>query len=531
LLVRTLRAQKLMMLGDLRGARDDIEVIDQLAVEHPLDASAQAHRQLAELQYLYLSGERRAFQRQIDLLDEQAANVALARTAVWPWLVLWRVEIALSDDALDVARALVRDALARSEINANCIVSAQLLQFRALVSALQAKRYVARCEVENALRQRSDAGGDVQLLFGLLTSGQVYAQLGERELASEQLSAVVRGARTRQLAPLLAGALLQRGWLELRAGQPKLAAADLREWLEVMREHGLRRCIGWLPAVARAALEFALREGICSAFASELVGALDQGIDERGRLVPKLHVRCLGSFEFRIGGEVRLSQSSFTPAQRSLLALLLASPELSLDQSVVQLALWPDSSPEKSRSKFDTMLSRLRSLLNKALAPWSAASYLSLKRGVLSLTNVRVDAQVFRREGTLGAQLVKSRPWEAEWRLRCALWEWRGRFCMGVDNLYSVGDERERLFEQYGDFCRLFADLAEREGREREAASLLRTYFSHNPLDEALAQRLCALYARLRRSDQLIEVMRMHKAALDEMERELEIAGSDGNRF
>ena len=526
---RCLRLQALLLVGRSAAASDDLEAL-QASFQAPAAAALigpelRIRTLLAQLEWLWLRGECGAFgddcKRRLESLLVQLPAGLTSRASARERLLLRRIEQQLGGGDLAAAEQSLHAPLQAPRSAGNDLLRGHLLARRALLHALAGREAAARSDAREAADLHWASGGHCQILDSHLALGAVYLQLGDWQEAETRLNEALRGATRFGLRALQAGALLQRALLWLRCGNLESAAADVADWLGVMREQQLRRCPGWLPESAEAVLEFALAQGLDVALVRELAASAGRGFDECGRAVPLLRVRSLGVFEFAIDGTTRLVQSDFTPAQRNLLALLLANPERALAQSVIQLALWPDSPADKARSKLDTLLSRLRGLFNQHLGPWRAAPYLSLRRGVLSLENIAFDAAEFQRDGTAAIACLTNRPWEAEWRLCRALALWQGRFCLGVDTLYSVSDLRELLFDQYGQYCRDYAGLAERSGRLHDAAAQLWQHFQSSAADPELTDQLCALYARLRRPDRVARVMREHRAAVDAAECEL----------
>ena len=85
-----------------------------------------------------------------------------------------------------------------------------------------------------------------------------------------------------------------------------------------------------------------------------------------------LIVKTLGKCELHVA-ERRFSWAEeFSPAQRQLMAMLVASKDGKVSQEEVQTELWPDSSSSRARSSFDSLLSRVRKTLDESLAPFDS---------------------------------------------------------------------------------------------------------------------------------------------------------------
>ena len=84
---------------------------------------------------------------------------------------------------------------------------------------------------------------------------------------------------------------------------------------------------------------------------------------------------------------------------------------MKMGQEAIQLAFWPESSPEKARSNFDTLLSRLRKSMRSAMGQLFVQDYLVLHQGILCLQNCVLDASIFQQMVQKGFGHVKRNEW------------------------------------------------------------------------------------------------------------------------
>ena len=177
---------------------------------------------------------------------------------------------------------------------------------------------------------------------------------------------------------MFAGALAHRAILRLKNGEPTLAFDDIRECLRCMRENDYVHFFTWTPQLMRTVLEIAVKNDIEVDYARYLARKrLGFSILSNGETIPLLQITTLGELTIGIESQVRLHAEDLTPAQRELLALLVAAPTLTLSLAKIQEFLWPNNSPEKARANMDNLLMRLRKTLNTAIRPSTCTSRFS----------------------------------------------------------------------------------------------------------------------------------------------------------
>lgn len=207
-----------------------------------------------------------------------------------------------------------------------------------------------------------------------------------------------------------------------------------------------------------------------------------------------LDIRSLGRCELQLGKHVVPWAETFSPAQRMLLAALLAAPDGRISQEEVQLAFWPDSPPARARSNFDSLMTRLRKTLEQELPGIDVRRHLLLRRGIICLEHIRVDAHEFRRLAGRGVQQAAAgEHWQAEVAFSSAFSLWQGSFLpgdFGCESASGYQDELEQLYiEASQQFARLLAD----GGRHQEAIKLLRYALRYNPTHDGMFRLLYQL--------------------------------------
>lgn len=293
------------------------------------------------------------------------------------------------------------------------------------------------------------------------------------------------------LATTISGILLV---CDLEAGRD--VDEGLSGWLSQLGRNGdvaLRCCP---PEIRHRLLDAALTRGLAN-LARPLAESLDLCLGEGNARLPILEVQTLGGITVQVDGRTVVRAEDLTPAQRELLALLVAVPEMKLCQEEVQLDFWPDSPPEKARSSFDSLLLRLRKTLDAALAPHSARDYLQLQKGILGLDHVRVDAHAFAGLIRLGLDLVRRRElWQAGNAFAQARALWKGPFMPGASARDQAADYREELDLLYVVGMQSWGELLMSWGRTEEAESILLQALRIDRINDRLIRTLCRCHLR-----------------------------------
>lgn len=246
-----------------------------------------------------------------------------------------------------------------------------------------------------------------------------------------------------------------------------------------------------------AGLEVGADDYMTKPFAMKVLSARVNALLRRGRDAstssvsrndgPLLEVRSLGRCELQFGSRVVPWAESFSPAQRMLLSALLTAPDGRVSQETVQLGFWPDTSPSRARSNFDSLMTRLRKTLEQELPGLDVRRHLQLSRGIICLENVRIDAHEFRRLAGKGLQQTAAGElWQAEIAFSAAFSLWQGTFLpgdFGCEAATYYQDELEQLYlEASQQFSRILAD----SGRYQEAGKLLRYALRYNPTHDGI---------------------------------------------
>lgn len=227
-----------------------------------------------------------------------------------------------------------------------------------------------------------------------------------------------------------------------------------------------------------------------------------------------LTIHTLGTLRISCG-ERALETSHLSRSQRQLLALILSSPQQEVSREEVELTLWPDSTPERARSSFDSLLLRLRRNLNEVLCLSKEKDFLCFRRGILTLEHCRVDVCDFQRHVRQGIEAFKrGEPATAEAQHTLALNYWQGEFMPGVPGGERTECFRIELREQLHHCCRQLGALLSRSGRSEEGIAVLRKALAADPANDLLVSEIYRLLMSSKNIVQARQLLRQYEESL-----------------
>lgn len=432
-----------------------------------------------------------------------------------PLLLTWKAEVAMANGNLEEAEKLLQQGLQSGFYGETPHLRSQFLHTLAAVYGLSQRKGEAIDAIEGARRLRAEVGGPYYLLLNDLMSGITYVHLGLYEQAEAYLSRTMEGATALGIDYFRVCAALFAACLHLRTKRAKKAGKALAEGLALMRQHGYVHLHGWHPEAMRELLAAAVEWGIEREYARSLGRErLGIGITDEGETFPLLRIRVLGGFEFDCAGSVMQAQN-LTPGQRQLLTMLICAPKQQLRQEQVQAAMWPESEPEKARSKFDSALSRLRKTMAEVLGEETVRRCLVLRKGILGLEHCWIDGQEFLRLAKVGREQARGgRWWQAGVAFEKALALWQR---CEIDT-FAEGDLS-------GEYCVTLAQTATEVARQwsgklremargAEAVAILRQALLQDPANDTLVRDLYRLYLETKEGRKAQDLLKQYAELL-----------------
>jgi predicted ATPase/DNA-binding SARP family transcriptional activator len=212
--------------------------------------------------------------------------------------------------------------------------------------------------------------------------------------------------------------------------------------------------------------------------------------------------------EFGILGPLRVSSGDGAldlgaPAQRALVALLLASPGTAVSDDRLVDELWGDEPPPSAHHLLHVYVSRLRALLGE---PANAQRIVRSGSGyTLRVEHGELDAQRFEDAIREARALTDRDPEAADQTLARAMRLWRGApFADLPEPPPPVREQVGHLERLHREAIGMWVDVRLALGRHRELVPELAGLVAHDPYDEALhAQLMLALYRCGRQAEAL----------------------------
>lgn len=472
---------------------------------------------LMQINLLSLQGDLVNYQRQRAVIEEVFSRDLLAKTTLGPLFWVLDIDVALAEGRLDAALDFVRLGLDSGYAAGNPHLRGMYRQYQAFLLALSARRPEALAAVDEALALRDEAGGRLFTAINRMILGATCARIGEPERAERLLEESIRLCTDLDEHFTRIGALAFRGLLRFSQGRVDEAADDIRGAMVGLRNNRLRHFYLATPTLLQEFLAAAGYLGIEVETARAIAARqLDLSLLDKGRTLPRLRIRTLGPLVMSLDTRMELREGVWSPTQRAFWALLLATKELSLPQERMQLGLWPESPADKSRASFDTLLSRVRRVLDAACHPLSAKNYLELKRGVLALDNCHLEDGDFSEEIVGGLRLARQgRAWQAGNCLYRGLSFWRGGYLSQVEvddeQFLARRSELERLYLQG---VLAWGELLVAAGRDGEALDLYHEALCIDSTQHDLVKALYALHSRGSSPGSARRVLEQYRKAL-----------------
>ena len=502
------------MSGNPTMGLQEVELSFPLLHDPCVSTSNRLILRLLQLNYLTQLGDTLNFERQLNQLQESIEPQVVRQTFAHPFLFIWNCAGRIGRGEPEKGLEVLEQGMRLSPLFTVPHMHSQLLQWRGYIHSLLGNREEARTDIEKAQRLRKMAGGRFYEIFCHIITGATHARLGDNEEALAQLSAGIDQAREMPSNSLLAAGLLHRAWLYLK--QENLAAMrqDLARGLSLMERNNLTFFWGWEPGFMRELLPHAMDTDMAS-FADRLARErLELFLDPDGTPLPLPSISMLGGFRITHGRRILFTANDFTPAQRSMLSLLIASQGHQISQEAIQAELWPNSPPDKARAKLDTLTMRLRKVLAQAL-PAPAKHYLVMQRGILSLKNCRIDGVEFSllvRRGL--SQARDEKYWQADNTLYRALVLWHG--APDTDDLFSnrMHEYSDQLLNLLTRMGLTWATILARADRTEEAIAVLAKALLFNRMEDRLVSRLRTLYLQAGNMPKARELLAQYRQTL-----------------
>ena len=506
------------LTGNPRESLQEIESSFSFLHDPLVSTPNKLSQRVLHIHFLSKYGDLVNFDRQQKLLRSAVNPEIVKQTITAPYIYVWASSGLIATGRLNRAQEILLQGMESSERAQIPHMQSQLLQWRGYLHALQNKKEEALKDIKRAGTLRNEAGGPFyETLFEIL-SGATYSRIDMPEEAMTRLNLALAKARQIPSEYLMAAALFQRCHLNLHTSREEAALADLAQALAIFRKKQYSFFWSWEPKFMEELLCLAINNSIETTYVNKLAKKrLNSVFLQDGTVLPLLNITILGPFQVGLDPKNILTIASFTPTQRTLLSLLLTSPQQQLDQETIQVKLWPDSPPDKAKAKFDTLLARLRKVL-KTILDHPVKHYLVLNKGVLRLRNCRIDSVEFERLAESGLKHAHAeRFWQAGNSFYRALCLWTGP-------LESDSFMTNVTMQYYNQMTTLLTrmtttwavTLAESDS-PAEAISILKKALRYDPMDDRMITLLYTLYLKSRNPLKAKDLLKSYRQSLRDL--------------
>ncbi len=511
------RGYLFVIMGDWRSFKGLAETAQALMGNLRVTAMHKLFLRLAQVNVLILERDVVNYARQRKAIEQVFCSDLLTKTVVGPLFWVLDIDMAIAENRLDEAMSLVQLTLSSDYAANNPHLRSMYLEYQAFLLALLGRREPACDALEESLRLRNETGGRLFAAVNLMILGATCVQLSMTARAEDFLGRAISACEEIDEKFARFGAYAFRGLLRLNSGRSEEGRQDIEAALRGMRANRFVHFFMATPAILESLFCAAVSLSVEADYARQLAAEqLGLALLDKGRSIPLLHVTTLGPLVVRFGARAEVREEGWSPTQRDFWARLLSSPGLCLSQEQMQLSLWPESSTEKSRANFDTLLLRIRRVLDAVCYPQKASYYLSMKNKMLCLYNCQLDAESFSERVNAGLKLFRQKKyWQAGNELYPALQTWQGRYLSNILAEDDVVEERRTNLERlYLEGALAWATILAESGAVEDAIEVISAALRYDPTSHALVKKLYGLHIHSQDSVKADAVVKNYSRAL-----------------
>lgn len=513
---RLARSYRDLFAGNLLACRHETDRSLSLLKDPQVSLISKATLQLAQLNLLVNEGDFLGYKHHLNLYRKAYGDGLVEQSSFAALMRHWEIDLALARGDWGAAEKILKIALDHNPGGVLPHIQSLYLQQKAYLMACQNKADESITALRDSQRLRRQVGGTEFVIINCALLGATYGRLGQFIEAMETFDHGLKASETSGELFVRPAIYAHRAFLYLKQGQLNLAAKDIHNMLHCMLGTGFRSFYGWDPEIVAALLSEAVRQKIYAEFSKELaITRLGLFVADDGTVYPLLHVSIVGGINISRENN-SLSYADLTRSMRNLLTILIAAPKHQLDQEFIQNELWPDEPANRGRSRLDTLILRIRKLINQKFPQVDAKLILTLQNGILSLQNCTVDIDNFRQHIKSGLNHARRQEdWQAMESLRQGL-----SLCNKESdgNLFAQLDQsdlaQELLVLYLKGSCEYSRLLAENE-MVTEAIATLRKAIRHEPTHEPLVRLLYDLIIRQGHSHLAHRIVQDYRAALE----------------
>ena len=400
-----------LLSGNGRVARNETEKSFALAHNPMVGMSNRLTLHIMQLCQLSMYGDINGFMQHKEMIQAGVDQKVVRQTVAAPYLYVWSSIAMIGAGKPEEAVDIIEHGMLVSKTAAIDHMTSQFLQWRAFAHAVIGNNKQVQKDLELSTSLRKEAGGPFYTAYHYSISGAAMTLTGNTKKGRELLNKGLETGKEIGSDYIKACCLAYLCISDIIEKKDSTVPTSLNRWLSLMKSCKYSYFWGWEPTSMLRLLSAAVTLDIEADFACQLARQrFAKTILPDGTIIPLLAINCLGEFSIGTATEKMIGPQDLNTNQRELIGLLISSPNHRISQEHVQLNFWPDSAPEKARKSFDTLMSRLRSVLKTKL-PFSHKHYITVEKGYVQLTNITIDAAVFMDLAEEGRKLSKQGAW------------------------------------------------------------------------------------------------------------------------
>jgi DNA-binding SARP family transcriptional activator len=235
--------------------------------------------------------------------------------------------------------------------------SASAAHLLSIAYLFQGRLGKAKKESDYALAVRTQTDSSLFHAIYLIASGVIHLKLGNIRRAKQELLTAVKTLRRIKAAQQEANAHLALALLYHRGDETTRTCRHLQEGFSIGQDRGFTYFALFTRAELTDLANFARSRGICAQYCTDLIDALSQSSAKR------LRVHCLGGFRVRRDRTLVRDAEWKSKRAKTLVKMLAAQDSQSMPREQAMEWLWPDSKPADLRMTFNSLLHRVRKVL------------------------------------------------------------------------------------------------------------------------------------------------------------------------
>ncbi len=502
--------------GDFLLARETVAKGLEANAAIPDEAGGHAALLLVSAMTSLFAGDFAEAQKRLDQCRELADSHALESMIFLSLDIGGWLKIAQGD--YPGAVLLLTECKRKGEESQNAFFSASAAHLLAIAYLFQGRLDQAKKESDYALAIRTQSGSKLFHAIYLIASGAIHAKLKKYRQAEKELLTAVRMLQQNKAAQQEANAHLVLARLYKTMKKTDSARKHLREGFSIGQERGFTYYALFNAEELAELANAALAHGICIDYCSRLIGS-----QSRSSSTPFLEINCLGGFR-AMRGKVRVRDSEWKSKRaKQFVKLLIAQDGYTVSRDSAMEALWPDMDPDTLGPTFNSMLHRVRKVLEPKDLPGTSASCIIYTDGVLMLNKdvVRTDVgQLLYHLDTTDRMRSSRKPEDIAGEYEKAFDLYEGDFL--PEDLYSdwAAPMRDRLRIRYLRALEDAAAMAESSGDRDRTLRFYERMFSADPCNE---KACCWLMSRYHSDARRGEAIRTYERCERAMNRDLDL--------